>query len=108
MKIKMLQNVPGSVDGLHVTNFKKGKVYDTVELGTDLTKVFLDNKFAEEAKGKVTAEEVEEVKMDTDSPENKMMDEVEENKILADAGIEKVTDKNFRVKERGKGNDKFI
>lgn len=65
MKIKMLKNCPGSVDGISSTMYMEGKEYDSGELGEDLVKVFLDNKFAEEVKEKIQSKNV------PSSPENK-------------------------------------
>ena len=46
-KIKMLQSVPGALNGgLNVKLFKKDLVYDT-ELMEGIDQIFLDNKYAE-------------------------------------------------------------
>jgi len=46
-KIKMLESVPGALNGgLYVKLFKKGLVYDTEEM-EGIDKIFLDNNFAE-------------------------------------------------------------
>lgn len=50
MKIRMLNDCPGSRDGLRVENFRKGVEYDVPE---SLAKCFIDSKTAVDASTKV-------------------------------------------------------
>ena len=48
-KIKMLQSVPGTVNGgLKVVHYKKGIIYKTVDMSEEVVETFLDNNYAEE------------------------------------------------------------
>ena len=48
MKIKMLEKMRGSNDGINLILFKEGEIYSSPqEVSPDLLKVFLENNFAE-------------------------------------------------------------
>lgn len=99
-KIKMLQSMPGALNGgLDVKMFKKGFVYPNEECPDleGLDKIFLNEKVAEPY---VSPEEVERhEKGITGAPSNKRV-EVPENKETEEVKEEEVKPKRGRAKKK--------
>jgi len=86
MLIKMLKTTPGSIDGLHVKNFKEGTEFDAPD---NLAKCFIDSKCAVEIEASATEAEPE-------SKEPAKKPEVKE---------EKQEEKKDEIKEDGSKSD---
>ena len=91
MKIRMLKNAPGSINGINVQYFKAGEVYDSIEIGDDLANSFLEAKLAELTVPVKVIEETQKAveKMVKEQPENKMVKAVPEDKTEPEKEDEK-------------------
>lgn len=105
MKLKFLKYAQGADDGITLKRFKEGGTYNVPsDLGFELAKVFIDNKFAvelEEEKPKLAEIIVEEKLLPPTNLDGEII-ELEEEIV----DVEAVEDIMERVKKFAKNNNK--